>query len=89
MKFLKKKLIKNKPYEIEWVDTFGYSGWFEEKEIDNKEIAVNLTVGYFLKEQNRFIILVMQKEINNTKDFAPYSRPLWIPRGYIKSIRKL
>jgi len=84
----KKKLIKNVPYEIEWVDTFGYGSWFTEEEIDEKtKKTCALTVGYFIKETEDFIILAMSKEFND--DFAPYGTPKWIPKGFIKSIRKL
>ncbi len=83
------KFIKNVPYEIKWVDTFGYSGWFSEEEIDKriKHPATSLTIGYFVKERNGFIVLAMGQEIED-KSFLPYNSPKFIPRGYIKSIRK-
>jgi len=84
------KLIKNVPYEIEWTDTFGYTGWFTEEEIDEKinKPSTCLTVGYFVKEENGFIVLVMGRETGRD-DFAPYNTPKFVPRGYIKSIRRL
>ncbi len=86
----KVKLIKNAPYEIEWVDTFTYNGWFTEKEIDEKvnNSSVCLSIGYFIKEKNGFIILAGGREIGSD-DFLPYNTPKFIPIGYIKSIRRL
>lgn len=85
----KVKLIKNNLYEIEWVDTFGYSGWFFEGDIDErikteKEI---LSSGYFIKATKDFLILA--SSYNRNKDFATYANPRWIPKGFVKSIRKL
>ena len=84
------KFIKDVPYEIEWTDTFGFTGWFTEEQIDEKtaQCSVALFVGYFIRETEDFIILAMGKE-TQSKDFAPYSSPKWIPKGFIKSIRKL
>ena len=84
------KLIKDNVYEIEWVDAFGFSGWFTQEEIDGKaeKPATNLTVGFFIKEENGFIILAMTRETGRD-DFAPYGTPKFIPRGYIKTIRAM
>jgi len=84
------KLIKDVPYEIEWVDTFGFSGWLTEDDIDEhiKNPATCLTVGYFVKEENGFIVLAMGREIVKA-DFMPYNAPKFIPKCYIKSIKKL
>jgi len=84
------KLIKDVPYEVEWTDTFEYNGWHTEAQIGEKidKASVNLSIGYFVKEKNGFIVLVMGREIEN-EDFAPYNTPRFIPRGCIKSIRKL
>lgn len=84
------KLIKNTPYEIEWIDTFGYSSWFSEEEIDKKinQSSTCLVVGYFVKEKDGFIVLTMGRETHNS-DFAPYNTPKFIPKGCIKSIKKL
>ncbi len=84
------KFIKNNLYEIEWVDTFGFSGWFTEKDIDETidNPSTCLTIGYFVKEKNGFIVLAMSREIGRS-DFAPYNTLKFIPRGYIKSIREL
>ena len=83
------KLVKDKPYEVEWVDTFTYSGWYTEEEIEKRtNSSCNLFIGYLVKETPDFIILAGGKETKN-KDFAPYHTPSWIPKGYIKSIKKL
>ena len=83
------KLKKHHIYKIEWVDTYGYPGWFTEKEIDEKiknSDAVK-SVGFFVKETKDYIILCMGLEEN--KDFAPYNSPKWIPKGFIKKIKEL
>jgi len=84
------KLIKDVPYEIEWVDTFGYTGWFTGEEIDEKitNPATNLTIGYFVKKKNGFIVLVMGKEVARD-DFMPYNTPKFIPIGCIKYIKRI
>ena len=86
----KTKLIKDTPYEIEWTDTFGFNGWFTNEEIDDKTKHPSIAkyVGYFIKEDNGFIILAMGRETNRD-DFAPYSTIKWIPKGYIRSIKRL
>ena len=88
-KMKKEKLIKNVLYEIEWIDTFGYSGWYTEEEIGKKKISICLTVGYLIKETVGFIIVAMSREIGNEEELAPYNSPKWIPKGYIQNIRRL
>lgn len=74
--------------EIKWVVTFGYNGWFEEKEIDGKtKQALELLVGYFVKETKDFVIICMGLDKN--PDFALFNHPCWIPKGFIKSIKLL
>lgn len=85
----KRKFIRHAIYEINWVDTYGYSGWHTEEEIDKKtDNCKNLLVGYFVKETKDYIILVMGREAKN-EDFVPYNNPKWIPKGFIKSIKRL
>lgn len=92
MKLIKKfpKFVKDASYEIEWVDTYGYSGWYSEEELDEKteKASKNLTVGYFVKEKDGFIILAMGREAIND-DFLPYNSPKWIPWGYVTKIKRL
>ena len=79
------KFKKHDIIEIHWVDTFGYNGWFTEEEIDEKTYQpLEEFVGYFIKETKEFIIIAMG--IQHSEDFAPYSTPKWIPKGFIKSI---
>ena len=82
------KLKKHERYEIFWVDTFGYNGWYNEKEIDEKtKQQLESHIGYLVKETKDYIILTMGRDYN--EDFAPYNSPKWIPRGFIKKIIKL
>ena len=74
--------------EISWIDTFGYNNWYTEKEIDEKtHQPLEKFIGYFIKETKEFIIICMGLEEN--EEFAPFNSPKWIPKGFIKSIRKL
>lgn len=84
MKYKKEDIL-----EIKWVDTFGYNGWYDEKEIDKKTRSDDFEkfIGYFIKETKDFIIICMGWDGN--VDFNSYSKPTWIPKGFIKSIRKL
>lgn len=83
------KLIKNEKYEITWKDTFGFNGWYSEKDIDKitDEIKCEITIGFLIKETKNYIILAMGRASND--DFLPYHSPKWIPKGFIKTIKKL
>lgn len=83
-----KKPQKNKIYLVEWIDTYSYSGWYTENEIDNLTRSdTTKTLGFFVKETDFFIILAMSLESN--KDFVPYGGIKWIPKGCIVKIRKI
>lgn len=86
------KLKKHSIYEITWIDTFGYNGWYDEKDIDDKtDIKLKIPerhVGYLIKETKKFVILAMGIE-NENKDFLPYNSPKWIPKGFIIKIKPL
>ena len=83
-----KKYKQGDILEIKWTDTFGYNGWYDEESIDKKTRGDSEEfVGYFLKETKDFIIICMG--LDNNKDFVSFNSPHWIPRGFIKSIKKL
>jgi hypothetical protein len=81
-----KKLQKNKIYLIEWVDTYSYSGWHDENNVDKlTQKDIIKTTGFFIKETNFFVILAMS--LNTYEDFAPYGNIKWIPKGCIVKIK--
>lgn len=83
------KYKKEDKLEICWVDTFGYNGWYNDKEIDEKTNKSFIKeIGYLIKETEDYYIICMGVETTES-DFAPYNCPKWIPKGFIKSIRKL
>ena len=83
------KLKKHQKYEIHWVDTYGYGGWYTEEEIDKKtDNHTEKTVAWFVKETNDFIIVCMTLN-DHSSDFSPYNNPKWIPKGFIKKIVRL
>lgn len=87
MKILK-KIKQGDIIEIKWVDTYGYNGWYDEEGINEKTRNDTCKfIGYFIKETKEYFIICMGLE--NNGDFNPYNKPTWIPRGFIKSIRKL
>lgn len=85
-----KKLKKHSMYEIKWIDTYGYNGWYSEEEIDNKtsENGAVTSIGFCIKETPDYIIICMTMD-ERTDDFTPYGCPKWIPKGFIKSIKEL
>ena len=85
------KLKRHKKYEIKWIDTFGFNSWYQEEDIDKKtENSIKNPeshLGYLVKETKDYIILAMG--MSNDKEFAPYNAPKWIPKGFIRSIKRL
>ena len=83
------KLKKHHKYEIQWIDTYSYNGWYDEKDIDKKtNNHLDKTIGFFVKETKDFIIMCMTFNESDS-DFLPYNSPKWIPKGFIKQIREL
>ena len=90
MKTSSPKLIKGEKYLIEWRDTFGYNGWYDERDIDEKMELLKSstkTIGFFVKEKDGFVILAMSYE-PNSKDFAEWGKPMFIPKGMISKIKQ-
>ena len=86
---MNKKIKQGDVIEIYWIDTFGYNGWYTEEQIDQKtKQPSEKYVGYFIKTTKDFYIICMGIEKNDA-DFAPYSNPKWIPKGFIKSVKKI
>jgi len=82
------RLKKHHKYEILWKDTYNYMGWWDEEDIDDRTYEADVTtIGYFLKENRGYIIIVSAIQHNN--DFKPYRNPVWIPKGFISKIREL
>jgi len=82
-------LKKHNKYEIHWIDTYTYSGWYNEEGIDEKtDNHADISIGFFVKETKNFIILCMGLNTSNS-DFSPYNTIKWIPKGFIKKIKLL
>jgi len=83
-----RKLKRGHIYLVEWIDTYGYAGWFSDEEIDEKiQKLADKTVGFFIKEEEDFLVFCMNMCEDN--DFVPYGAPKWIPKGVIRDIKEL
>ena len=77
-------------YEVKWIDTFSFNGWYDDGELKDKakEMAYfQRSVGIFAGEYHGFIILAMHENPHN--QFAKWGHPDWIPKGCIKSIKRI
>ena len=77
-------------YEIYWLDTFSFNGWWDDEELKKKTIKMNYlqrSVGILAGEDKDWIILATHE--NPIKDFARWGHPDWIPKGVIKKIKKI
>lgn len=86
----KSKLKIGGYYEIKWFDTFSFNGWYDDKELEKKTEKMNYlqkSVGIFAGQYHGWIILATHE--NPDKQFAQWGHPDWIPKGCIKSIKKL
>ena|SRR3990167_2615019 len=86
----KGKLKIGSKYEIEWLDTFSFNGWWNDEELEKKTQKMNYLqrgVGILAKEDKDWIVLATHE--NPSKDFARWGHPDWIPRGCIRDIKKL
>lgn len=78
--------------EVKWVDTFSYNGWYSSEEIANKTDEgenMMLTVGIYAGKRGSFIIVCGIYCPTKVLSHSPFGHPNWIPKGSIKSIRKL
>ena len=84
------KLIKGKMYQVEWLDTFSFNGWWNDDELREKSKRMNylqVSAGIFAGEDKNWIILATHK--NPDSEFNTWGHPDWIPKGTIKSIKRL
>ena len=85
-----RKMKVGEKYEIKWVDTFSFNGWFDDDELKGKakEMAFFQTsVGIFAGEYYGFVVLAMHE--NPHKQFARWGHPDWVPKEVIRSIKRL
>jgi len=90
MKKEEKKLKIGGTYEIKWLDTFSFNGWYNDKELEEKTEKMNYlqkSVGILARKDKNWIILATHE--NPSKDFAQWGHPDWIPRGCILGIKRL
>ena len=84
------KLKIGQKYEIKWVDTFSYNGWYSNKELKekSKEMYQFITsVGIFAGEYFGFIILANHRDLSRSDSY--WGHPNWIPKTGVKKIKKL
>ena len=84
------KLVKGKVYEIDWLDTFGYSGWYDEEDLSEKAKSMTMfqrSVGMFAWGNKDWVVLALTT--NPNRDFRRWGAPTWIPKKVIKSIKRL
>ena len=84
------KMKQGEKYEILWLDTFGFNGWYsveelKEKAKENKDFQT--TVGFYVGEAHGFIITA--SHYNKNPSFDPFGHPCWIPKGCIIKKTKL
>ena len=88
---MKLKIKLGKKYEIYWLDTFSYNGWYDEKGLREKAKGAKdliKTIGYFAGEMYGYYCFVSQM-ISNSDNFDNLGHPNWIPKGCIKKIKIL
>lgn len=83
------KLIKGEKYSIEWFDAFGEGFWDDEKGVKKTlEAKIEIeTLGFFVMENERYIAIAQVRSYLNTQ--MPFLRVEYIPKGCVKSIKKL
>lgn len=87
-----KKLNVGDKVEVKWADTFSYNGWYSSKEIADKTDegeTMMLTAGIYAGARGSFIIVCGIYCPTKVLSHSPFGHPNWIPKGSIKSIRKL
>lgn len=84
---MKKKLKQGKKYEIVWLDTFSFNGWYSLEDLIKKAKEngeFQRTVGFYAGESNGF--LIFSSHYNSNPDFSMFGHPDWIPEGCVKKI---
>ena len=85
-----KKLKIGGKYEIHWLDTFSFNGWWNDEELENKTKEMSYlqkSIGILAREDKDWLVIATHE--NPSKYFARWGHPDFIPRGCIKSIREL
>ena len=57
-----KKIKQGDKVELQWIDTYSKTGWFNEKEINKDALekeVLNFTIGYFVSQSGSYINLAM------------------------------
>lgn len=70
--------------EVEWEDSTSSGRWVSEKDAEVTPAQVH-TVGWQLKRNRKYILLITQRD----ETYNECSDRIRIPRGCIKSIRKI
>lgn len=81
-------LKKGHIYLFEWNDTYSYTKWVDEEDIDElTQKVVQSSTGIFVKETKDWYIIAMHK--NPHDNFRPWGTPCWIPKQCVKKVRRL
>jgi hypothetical protein len=81
---------KGERYEILWLDTFSYNGWFHEEELKQKAKKnryFQKSIGFFAGEYYGFYVLAMHR--NDNEEFLTWGHPSWIPIGCAQTIKRI
>ena len=71
----KKKIVKDKPVVIEWVDACDHNAWGDGKQ----DVAIVRSMGFIISETPAQIVLARDKG-TDPKDTEPYGAYIAIPR---------
>ena len=77
-------------YSIQWVDTFSYTGWWDDAGIERKAKEMEgyiSTIGFFISETKEFYAFAMSK--NEKDNFDSWAAPKWIPKGCVRKIKAI
>jgi len=83
------KLKRGSKVLINWLDAFGRGAWCSVADVERgleNPIECEI-VGYFLKQNNDFIVLSMG--LQNDTNSAPFLHLEFIPKGAIKNIKTI
>lgn len=83
------KLIPKKQYRFDWFDTYSFTGWDSDDDIDDKTVRdiFQQTLGFFVKEDSVWYIVA--KHFNPNSGFKQWGDITYIPKGCVKKIQCL